>query len=234
MIKETNEFEYCKTILQENAIFSNLTKDVLNSFLEGLKLKKWKKDTEFFTTNDVNENFYIILSGRVKIFQINQETGREFTVFLLKKHDVFDIISLLDQKKRSTNFKTIDNTEILSAPMNVVRGWIDSFPEINKTLLPYLGQRMRMLEESLTDNALTDIPTRLARLIARNIDQSSNELQLINDLSHNEIASMIGSTRAVVNRHIQNFKKAGILATTHKKTRIINLEKLLDKIESDL
>jgi len=234
MIKETNQFEYCKKTLKENPIFSNLSDPVLNALLEGLKLKKWEKDFEFYTTNDVNENFHIILSGRVKIFQINEETDREITVFLLQKHDVFDIISLLDQQKRSTNFKALDDAEILSVPMQVMRNWIDTYPEINKTLLPYLGKRMRMLEDSLTDNALTDIPTRLARLIARNINQSSKELQLINDLSHNEIASMIGSTRAVVNRHIQDFKKSGIIETTHKTTKIISLEKLLDKIESDL
>lgn len=234
MIKETNQFEYCKKILKENPIFSNLTDPVLNALLAELKLKKWEKDFEFYTTNDVNENFHIILSGRVKIFQTNEETDREFTVFLLQKHDIFDVISLLDQQKRSTNFKALDDAEILSVPMHIMRSWIDTYPEINKTLLPYLGKRMRMLEESLTDNALTDIPTRLARLIARNINQSSKELQLINDLSHNEIASMIGSTRAVVNRHIQHFKKAGIIEITHRTTKIISLKKLLDKIESNL
>ncbi len=234
MIKGTEEFEYFKENLKENPLFSNLIDVTLNNITTGLKSRKWKKGDEFFSTNDTSENFYIIISGRIKIFQINHETGRELTVFLLQKHDVFDIISLLDQKKRSTNFKAIDDAEILSAPMDTVRNWVEEYPEINKALLPYLGSRMRMLEETLTESLLTDIPTRLARLIARNVNESSKELQLINDLPNSEIASMIGSTRAVVNRHIQNFKKAGILEIKNKHTKILDLKKLLEKMEFEI
>ncbi|WP_378179854.1 Crp/Fnr family transcriptional regulator [Aquimarina sp. SS2-1] len=233
MIKGTTRFEYCKNILQQNPIFRNLEESTLDSLLSGVKFKKWKKGAEFHHHETLN-NFHVILSGRLKIYQINPENGRELTVFLLSRHDVFDIISLLDEQKRTTNFKTLDTVELLSAPVDNVKSWIESNPEINKTLLPYLGKRMRMLEENLTDAVLSDIPTRLAKLILKNIDESSKKLQLINDLSNNEIASLIGSTRAVVNRHIQNFKEDGILDVQRKNTQIKNIKKLLEKIEDSL
>jgi CRP/FNR family cyclic AMP-dependent transcriptional regulator len=234
MIVTTNKSESFKTILKENIIFSNLEESILDEFISNLKYKKWEKRLTFFYENETLQNFHIIISGRVKIFQMNENTNRDFTVFLLKKHDIFDVVSLLDYEKRSTNFKALDDTEILSMPMKNAREWIALHPEINKTLLPYLGKRMRMLEENRTETVLTDIPTRLAKLIAKNINESSQELQLINDLSHNEIAGLIGSTRAVINRHLQVLKKEGILDTKNKSTKILNLEKLLKKMESKI
>ena len=44
--------------------------------------------------------FHIIISGRLKVFQTDKETGREFTLFLLIQNQFFDVIS-------SSKFKEI-------------------------------------------------------------------------------------------------------------------------------
>lgn len=74
-----------------------------------------------------------------------------------------------------------------------------------------------------------EIPARLARLILKNINQESKKLEFINDLSNEEIANLIGSTRAVVNRHFQEFKNEGILKLGRKKMEVINLTLLIKK-----
>lgn len=216
--------------LAQNPLFQNLDEETMKSLMDCFSLKKWEKNTEFFHGDHTFYKFFVIVSGRLKMYQINPENGREFTVFLLTQNDVFDVISLLDGLKHSMNFETLDDVEVLSAPTHIMRNWIETHPKINKTLLPYLGRHMRILENSLTDNVLSDIPTRLAKLLLSNVNESSHKLQLINDLSNDEIASMIGSTRAVVNRHIQNFKKAGMIETHRKNTSISDLELLLERV----
>jgi len=82
---------------------------------------------------------------------------------------------------------------------------------VNRTLLPYLGKQIRDLEELASDLSLHDTATRLAKLILRHLDhesQQQQELKLINDLSNEELASMIGSVRVVVNRHLIKLKKS--------------------------
>jgi hypothetical protein len=70
--------------------------------------------------------------------------------------------------------------------------------------LPYLGKPIRTLEELASDLSLHDTATRLAKLILRHVDHENQppELKLINDVSNKELASMIGSVRVVVNRHL--------------------------------
>lgn len=224
------QYGYCLIKLRKNPLFKNLDDATLASLMECLALKKWKKNTEFFYGDQTYYKFFIILSGRLKMYQVDIENGRQFTVFLLNENEVFDVISLLDGLKHPMNFETLDDVEVLYCPIEIMREWIENHPKINKTLLPYLGKCMRMLEVSLTDNVLSDIPTRLAKLILSNVNQSTHQLQLINDLSHDEIANMIGSTRAVVNRQIQVFKKAGMLDIHRKSISVVDFKLLLDEV----
>lgn len=227
----TEDFEYSLAALKKHRIFKNLDEETLKSLLQGFTLERWEKDTDFFDKPEAYRRFHVIIKGRLKVYQVDQQTDREFTLFLLTKNDVFDVISLLDGQKHTTNFKTLDVVDVLCAPMDVTRQWVEQHPEINKTFLPYLGHKMRLLEINLTDNVLSDIPTRLAKLILHNIDESSHQLELINDLPNDEIASMVGSTRAVVNRHIQTLKEEGIIDTTRRHTTVKNIKALIKKLE---
>lgn len=229
---DTNDlhYDYCLNKLRKNPLFENLDDETLASLMSCLSLKKWEKNSEFFYGDQTYYKFFIIISGRLKMYQIDVENGREFTVFLLNENDVFDVISLLDGLKHPMNYEALDDVEVLYAPIELMREWIENHPKINKTLLPYLGRCMRMLEVNLTDNVLSDIPTRLAKLILSNVNESTHQLQLINDLSHDEIANMIGSTRAVVNRQIQIFKKAGMLDIHRKNISVVDLKLLLEEV----
>ena len=72
-----------------------------------------------------------------------------------------------------------------------MRKWIKENPELNKNMLPYLSQRMRILEEKALNLTFADISTRLAKLILQNISAESHKLELINDLSNEEIANLM-------------------------------------------
>ena len=61
--------------------------------------------------------------------------------------------------------------------------------------------------------------------------EHSHELQLIHDLSDEELVKMIGSVRSVVNRHMQNFKKEGIVETHRNHLAVKDLHGLLKMID---
>jgi len=186
------------------------------------------------------ESFFVIISGRVKISQINPETGREYIINILEGGDAFDIISLLDREEHEVVIEVIDELQLLKTSMDTARNWLDTHPEFNKNFLPYLGSRMRLLENSATDLALYDTITRLARLILQYVDDTSTQqekeysVKLINDLSHEALAQMIGSVRKVVNLNIQELKKEGIIDSARGKLSVKNLQKLLEKAKDSI
>ena len=224
----------CLESLKDSTLFGNLNHDILHQLLLNMTLEKWSESV-FISGIDLElSRFRFIISGRLKSYQINAETGREHTIYILSKGDVFDILYLLDDKIHEVYWETIDDMEILDIPIAKMRLLIETNPSLNKNILLYLGKRMLFLEMAITDMSLHNTIVRLSKLLLNNINQQSNKLELINNLSNDEIASLIGTTRAVVNRHLQELKQCGAINIKHKQIDIKNINLLLSIAEKNL
>jgi CRP/FNR family transcriptional regulator len=181
----------------------------------------------FKSSLEVASTFHFIVSGRLKVFKSNPDTGREHTVFVLSAGDVFDVLSLLDTKPHDVYWEALDVLEVLNIPMDQMRSWINEYPVMHKSILYYLGARMKQLMDVATDVTLHSTLVRLAALLLKNINGETRKLELINNLPNDEIAGLIGTTRAVVSRHIQELKRFGAISVSRKKINVKNLEILL-------
>jgi CRP/FNR family transcriptional regulator len=183
-----------------------------------------------------SQRLFVIINGRVKMSKINPDNGRELTFFLMSPGDVFDVICLLDEYEHDVALTPLDNIEALYAPIADVRGWIGKHPEFNRAFLPYLGKRIRALEELAADLTLHDTITRLSRLILRHVNcgEPCKKIKLINDLSHEELAHMIGSVRAVISRHMQKLNNEGIIKSKRKYLEIKEIHSLLEKAKKNI
>lgn len=198
-----------------------------NSFLKLFHEEKWEKNTCILNHEKCFHNFYIILSGRVKMYQADPKNGKEITLFLLSKSDIFDLFCLLDGYKHPVYYECLDNVRVLAAPMTDLKEWLNKNPQHYKNLFPYVGKLMRLMENYVSDITFRNIPTRLINLLIRNVREDSKDLDLINDLPNKEIANLIGSTRAVVNRHLQDLKKNGAIDVSRNRVEIKDHELLL-------
>ncbi|HET8855025.1 MAG TPA: Crp/Fnr family transcriptional regulator [Salinimicrobium sp.] len=228
---EDNRWNYIEA-LKTSFLFRDLDSDILEVISDNFKLEKLDRNSSINSTRKLQNYFYFIISGKVKAYTIDRGSGREYTLAILAKDDVFDLLCLLEDCEHNTYFEALANTVLLFAPMSRMRGWIGEYPVINRNLFPYLGKRLREMEQYATSMRLS-IPTRLAWLILYHINGQSQKLELINDLSNEELAGLVGTSRAVVNRHLQNFKSDGTLYIGRKKIEIKNLQLLLKRIEKD-
>lgn len=226
-----SNFKNTRTLLRQSSLFRGLDDELLNEMLERFQHETWARG-RVVPAMDAQERFHVIVSGRLQVVQVNEETGRMVTLFLLVPGDAFDLMQLLTNKPCDGLFQARDYVDLLSLPINEAREWISTHPEFNRNFLPYLGEQMRILANLAGDLALHDTETRLAHLIMRHLDNRHRDaahpnLKFINDLSHEVLAEMIGSVRAVVNRQLQHWKKQGIVSLDHGAIRIEKLEALL-------
>ena len=212
--------------LKEFDVFRNVETSTLSTMLNEMRSEKWPIKT-FRNSRENSACIYFILSGRMKVYQVNTFTDREHIIFILTKGDMFDILHLLDNESHEVYWEALDDMELLTVPVEKMQEWITTHPEINKTLLEYVGQRMRRLETMTLDISLHNTLIRLANLLLSNINNETHNLQLINNLSNIEIAGLIGTTRTVVNRHIQELKKCGAITVHRKCIHVTNIETLL-------
>ncbi len=186
-----------------------------------------------FNSDDTLKYFYFVLEGRIKISQINFETSKEQTLSILTRGDMFDVVTLLDGKEHLYMATALEPSRLLEVPIEHVRSLIETDQSFNRYFFPYLAQQMRSMEALAVDLSLYDVYQRLIRLIGRNLEKEdlNYELHLINDLSHEELASLVGTVRKVLNRNLQKLKKEGVIDVSRKNLTITDLKRLFEKIE---
>jgi len=222
--------------LQASPLFGQLDEASLADILQRCRRETWKH-RRLLPLEETWERFHILLSGRVRLGRSNPQSGRMITLFLHGPGDGFCLFSLLDGQPHDVMLETLDDVALLSMPMSEARQWIDEHPEFNRALLPYIGQQMAALANLAADLALHDTEARLARLILRHIDEAPSahvEPHLINDLSHESLAEMIGSVRIVVNRQLQHWKHEGIVDAHRGYLMVEKLNVLTQRAEQRL
>lgn len=216
--------------LKQSPFLKDSSVKSLEALLSQITVERWSAKS-FKSSLEVTTTFHFIISGRLKVFKSNPDTGREHTVFVLSSGDVFDVLSLLDSEPHDVYWEALDVLEVLKIPMPQMRLWINQYPVIHKAILYYLGERMRQLMNVATDVTLHSTLVRLAALFLKNINEDTRKLELINNLPNDEIAGLIGTTRSVVSRHIQELKRCGAISVSRKKINVNNLEILLSIAE---
>ena len=165
------------------------------------------------------------------MYNVDEFSEKEHTLFLLKKSDVFDLFCLFDGSKHRVYYECLDNIKVLAIPMDKLRDWLNKNPHQYQHFLSYAGKMMRTLESNVSQLIFTNISTRLLKLLLENINSKSKKLEVINDLPNKEIANLIGSTRAVVNRHLQLLKQSGSIDVARNQLEIKDISLLLKELE---
>lgn len=233
-------YEHCVNALKDSALFSGLNDLSLETMLSAYRRETWAKGAHL-PPERTRLLFTVIISGRMELTRINPETGRTIALFHLSTGDAFDVITLLDGMEHDINPVALEPLEIVTAPIGMVRRWIRSNPSFNSAFLPYLGKKIRALEDLSADLALYETVARLGKLILHQATpdfplsgEAYKSPALINTLSDDAMARMIGSVRVVVNRHIQEFRQMGLITTSHGKLVVKDLEKLREYCERAL
>ncbi|MGB8705831.1 MAG: Crp/Fnr family transcriptional regulator, partial [Gillisia sp.] len=195
-----------KTSLEQCTLLKGMKNEVLDEFLSKFHEEKWPKKTCILNNERFCNNFYIILEGRLKMYLINVVSGKEITLFIFTKNDVFDLLCFVDGSRHDVFYECLDEVTVLGIPMKELREWLDKHPECYKEFLPYAGKHLRNMENFVSDIVFKNVSTRLVKLFLRNVNQGTKALEFINDLSNTEIANLVGSSGAVVNRNLQKLK----------------------------
>ncbi len=214
-------------------IFQNLDQSFEKEFLEyGKKVSFNKKETPF-VDDRLHSYFYIMLSGKIKSFQMNLETSKEQTLSMYRQGDMFDTLILLDGKPHEVLYEVLESSELLELPIVKVRDWLKNNEQFNQHFFPYLAAQLRQKEELASDLSLYSTSERLSKLLIQNINpQDSQHFQLLQNLSKTEIAKLIGTVRHVVERHLKELEADEVIENKRKDIYVKDIEKLLSKSDT--
>ena len=218
-----------------------LYKDSQQLVLKGVEssalIQSHRKDLLFtkgedpLNSGDTRRYFYFVLSGKIKIYQIDFETSKEQILYILTRGDMFDVVSLLDGKPSEYISEVLEDARLAQVPLSDVKQMILDDAKFRQYFYSYLANQLRSMEELAVSLSFFDIYRRVLNLFVKFTDTSEGKpkLRVIDNLKHEDIAAMIGTVRKVLSRTLQKLKQEGVIETSRKKIEITNFQKLLDK-----
>jgi CRP/FNR family cyclic AMP-dependent transcriptional regulator len=209
-------------MLENVRLFSGLSDEVLAEIEQHGTIKNYNKNTIIINQNDETDSLYVILSGKVKVF-VSGEEGREVLLNYQEPGEYFGEMSLIDRQPRAASVMTVEPSRLMVIARGDFLRCLSRNPEIALNLIEPMSSRIRMLAENVSNLALLDVYGRVARTLLQNAVEEDGAL-MTGKLTQQDIADMVGASRAMVSRILKDLKTGGYIKIDKK--RIIINQKL--------
>lgn len=198
-------------MLENVPLFESLSERDRAELEAGMHTQYFAKGSLLVNQGDVSNNLlYVVLSGKLKVFMSNDE-GREVLLDFLQEGDTFGELSLFDEEPRSATVMTVEDCKIGLFPRSHFFDCLQRNPNIAIELLKTVIKRMRNTTEQVSSLALLGIYGRITKVLT-NMAKLQPDGRLITDpLTHQDLSSMVGSSREMVTRILNDLKRGGYI-----------------------
>ena len=198
--------------LQHTALFKQVPADQVKELMQYLQESTFKKGSAIFNEGDTDHRMYLLERGRVKLVRHSNDNR----VQLLSIHtpgEILGEIPVFDPSggpRTASAISITNNTRVLWLENDVLFNWLNNHPSVAVDMLQVLAARMRANNERISD---LDVPARLAKtllnLASRFGEPMSDGLLVPHDLTQEELAQLVGSSRETVNKALMDFANRG-------------------------
>jgi CRP/FNR family transcriptional regulator, anaerobic regulatory protein len=179
-----------------------------------------------FTEGDIilNENAYIrsipiVIKGNIRVMRMDED-GREILLYYIKPGESCIMSFLGGIHHESSKVKAIadEETEILFIPVDKVTLLIKEYPEWLDYIFRLYHKRFEELLEVVNAIAFKNLDERLMDYIRRKSELTQNKTLI---LTHDQLASEMGTSRVVVSRLLKQLESNGNLSLGRNKITLI-------------
>lgn len=211
-------------------IFFDMPEPVLNRLAEQAGIRRLDRGAILFHRGDAGDALYVILSGIVKVYQMDSN-GRQHTLAILEENDFFGEMAIFDGAPRSATAEALTDITVLILRREAVLNCVRENPETAVTLLATLSSRLRQANIQLERFLGRDVKSRVAGVLldmVRDFSTSGGDGELIHlPLTHQELANLAGTSRETITRTLCEWQDAGIIAFDGRRMRVRDRDALM-------
>ncbi len=181
--------------------------------------RKFAKNEIIYLQGDTANNFCYLKKGKVKVYMTSVD-GLEKTLNTASHGELLGEGAFFDKKPRVSSAKAITNTEVIMIDEKKLTELISNHPRLAFELLEILANRIRLLSSQLDSMTFMQADARIAHLLLE------SEKNGIVNLTHEEIANTVGTSRVTVSKTLGKFVKNGYIATEYRQIILKEKEKI--------
>ncbi|SPF51418.1 Transcriptional regulator, Crp/Fnr family [Candidatus Sulfopaludibacter sp. SbA4] len=204
--------------LSQTALFASLSEAEIQALAQRAVERRFAPDEMLFWEGEPCAGIFLIVQGSVKIFKTSAG-GREMMLSLESAPSTVAELPLFDGGPYPASVRAVEPVVSLFVNKADFQQVCRQYPEVALKILAVVGHRLRHLVglvESMTFGSVTE---RLARLL---LDASKGASEFDLPITHQELASRLGTVREVVSRNLARFRAEGLIRIQGHQLQILD------------
>ncbi len=227
--------EELKAFLAQVPLFRGAPERALEIAAAAVRKRIYEPGTTVFQEGDKGEALYMLRSGLVKLSKVDLG-GHEKTLAILQPPEFFGEMALVGESTRSATALTLGEVAAYLLFNDDFRRLMADYPAVSLNLTTTLANRLRGMDDESQILSYKDAQGRVAYVLLRlyrgGVVDLDEERALVR-LTHQELASLAGTSRETVTRALRALENEGVIETRPKEVFITDpqgLEEILHGI----
>ena len=213
-------------------LFKGLTVEQLDAIARIVSDKEYKKGQIIFSEGDEGEGFYLVISGRVKVYKLSPE-GKEQIMHIFGPGKPFAEVPVFGGSRYPANAEAMDHCKLFLFPKKAFISLIQENPSLAMNMLASLSQRLKQFSNLIETLSLKEVPGRLASYLLYLSDKNGSIDEFKLDIAKSQLASLLGTIPETLSRIFAKMASKEIVKINGPEVIILNRAGLEDLAEGE-
>jgi CRP/FNR family transcriptional regulator len=218
-------------LLGQVPLFAGLAANELEALGQRAVERRFASDEMLFWEGEPCAGIFILVQGQLKIFKTSA-SGREMMLSLEGAPSTVAELPLFDGGPYPASVRSVGPSLTFFVNKTDFYQVCRQHPDVALKVLSVVGRRLRHLVQIVESVTFGSVTKRLARLLL-DMRQEAGRDNFPMTLTHQELASRLGSVREVVSRNLARFRAEGLLQMQGQTMTIVDLGGLEREAESE-
>ncbi len=220
-------------LLKMSHLFSELEDRSLTEIASASSIRTYSVGESFFLDGDPVHSFFIVGSGRVKVFKLSPD-GKEQILMIADPGDSFAEAAMFAGGRYPASATALVKSEVVVVNRKRFLGILQRDPNLAINMIARLSELLRSLTKLVEGLSLTDVTTRLAKhLLDLLPDTEANEMTVTLTEKKTILASKLGTIPETLSRSLARLSREKIIAVEGATIRIFDRRRLEQLVEGN-
>jgi len=206
-------------LLQTTSYFNGIPASQLEAIRASFRELRYEKGVNFISEGSHSDALYFVISGLVKVYKTSTN-GKEQMLHIAPPGDSLNDVSLFDGEPNAANMVTLTPVVLYTVSRDDIFRILKENPTLMMNVIKALASRIRRDAKLLEDISSSQVLGRLAKLFLGRY--GGEELTAGLNLTQKDIASLVGSSREMVNRSLKTIEDMGGIRLSRRRIFVLD------------
>jgi len=214
-----------RSFLSGTFLFRSFTEEEIDLLLTSTSPKEARKGEEIFSEGIDAVAFFIVVSGKVKIYKISTD-GKEHTLHIHGTGDLVAEAAIFDSMVYPASCAALEDTVLVRVSREGIINLIKEHPELSLKMMSGYSRRLRQFVAKIEELSMKDIKARLAGYLLENSTVENGVTLFRLKYSKKELSSLLGTIPETLSRALAFLKQQKFIIEKDDAIIIPDREKL--------